>query len=121
MMGLVASTGGPDALVKVLGALPADFPLPILLVQHITPSFLEGFVVLARRPMPALRSAWPRTARSPRRAGSTWRRPTATWSSSGGRLRLDARRAGLRPAAVRDASCSGRWRATRGRGPWACC
>ena len=43
-MGLVASTGGPEALVKLLGALPAGFPMPILLVQHITSSFLNGFV-----------------------------------------------------------------------------
>ena len=44
VMGLVASTGGPEALVKLLGALPAGFPLPVLLVQHITSSFLHGFV-----------------------------------------------------------------------------
>jgi len=43
VLGLVASTGGPNALVTVLSKLPADFPLPILLVQHITPSFLESF------------------------------------------------------------------------------
>jgi two-component system, chemotaxis family, protein-glutamate methylesterase/glutaminase len=44
LMGIVASTGGPDALVKVLGGLSPRFPLPILLVQHITASFLKGFV-----------------------------------------------------------------------------
>ena len=44
MMGIVASTGGPDALVKVLSKLPREFPLPVLLVQHITASFLRGFV-----------------------------------------------------------------------------
>jgi two-component system chemotaxis response regulator CheB len=43
-VGIVASTGGPQALVQLLGGLGADFPLPILLVQHITSSFLEGFV-----------------------------------------------------------------------------
>jgi len=42
-LGIVSSTGGPNALVQILGALGADFPLPILLVQHITSSFLEGF------------------------------------------------------------------------------
>jgi two-component system chemotaxis response regulator CheB len=41
--GIVASTGGPPALVQLLNALPADFPIPILVVQHITASFLEGF------------------------------------------------------------------------------
>ncbi len=43
-LGLVASTGGPNALANLLGNLPADFPLPILLIQHITASFLGGFV-----------------------------------------------------------------------------
>ena len=33
------STGGPKALVRVLSALPAEFPLPILVMQHIP----EGF------------------------------------------------------------------------------
>ena len=44
MVGIVSSTGGPQALVQLLGGLGADFPLPILLVQHITSSFLDGFV-----------------------------------------------------------------------------
>src|SRR5690242_14729228 len=34
-----ASTGGPAAVVRILGALPADFPLPILLVVHISAPF----------------------------------------------------------------------------------
>jgi two-component system chemotaxis response regulator CheB len=42
-LGIVSSTGGPNALVQVLGGLGAGFPLPILLVQHIASSFLEGF------------------------------------------------------------------------------
>jgi two-component system, chemotaxis family, protein-glutamate methylesterase/glutaminase len=43
MLGIVCSTGGPGALVQLLGALGPAFPLPILLVQHMTGSFLEGF------------------------------------------------------------------------------
>ena len=43
IMGIAASTGGPPALAKVLGGLPPDFPLPILLVQHMGAPFLEGF------------------------------------------------------------------------------
>jgi len=43
MLGIVCSTGGPRALVQLLGALGPTFPLPILLVQHITASFLNGF------------------------------------------------------------------------------
>ena len=42
-VGIVASTGGPNALVELLNGLGSGFPLPILLVQHITASFLEGF------------------------------------------------------------------------------
>jgi two-component system chemotaxis response regulator CheB len=33
------STGGPDALSKVLGALPATFPVPIAVVQHMPALF----------------------------------------------------------------------------------
>jgi two-component system chemotaxis response regulator CheB len=33
------STGGPSALGAVLPKLPADFPLPVLLVQHMPPLF----------------------------------------------------------------------------------
>jgi two-component system chemotaxis response regulator CheB len=44
MLGVVASTGGPNALVQLFNALGTGYPLPILLVQHITSSFLEGFV-----------------------------------------------------------------------------
>jgi len=43
-VGIAASTGGPNALAKLLGEWPPDFPLPILLVQHLTASFVEGFV-----------------------------------------------------------------------------
>lgn len=43
-VGIVSSTGGPGALAKILSRLPADFPVPILLVQHIAPSFHDGFV-----------------------------------------------------------------------------
>lgn len=43
MLGIVCSTGGPPALVHLLGALGPGFPLPILLVQHMTPSFVAGF------------------------------------------------------------------------------
>lgn len=38
-----ASTGGPQALAKLLAALPERWELPILLVQHMGASFMEGF------------------------------------------------------------------------------
>jgi two-component system chemotaxis response regulator CheB len=43
ILAIAASTGGPPALARVLGALPADFPLPVLLVQHMGAAFMEGF------------------------------------------------------------------------------
>lgn len=38
-----ASTGGPQALAKLFGALPADLSLPVLLVQHMGAAFMDGF------------------------------------------------------------------------------
>ncbi len=37
------STGGPNALRQVFGALDADFPLPILVVQHMPAGFTAEF------------------------------------------------------------------------------
>ena len=39
-----ASTGGPQALRTILAQLPAEFPAPILCVQHISDGFLGGLV-----------------------------------------------------------------------------
>lgn len=38
-----SSTGGPIALQKILSELPANFPLPILLVQHMPGTFTQAF------------------------------------------------------------------------------
>lgn len=40
------STGGVSALKLLLGALPADYPLPLLVVAHITPDADDGLAVL---------------------------------------------------------------------------
>ncbi|MCX6556914.1 MAG: chemotaxis-specific protein-glutamate methyltransferase CheB [Candidatus Aminicenantes bacterium] len=38
-----ASTGGPPVLNKILSGLPQNFPVPLLIVQHIAQGFSEGF------------------------------------------------------------------------------
>jgi two-component system, chemotaxis family, protein-glutamate methylesterase/glutaminase len=38
-----ASTGGPAAVQRVLQRLPARFPFPIVVVQHMPPGFTEAF------------------------------------------------------------------------------
>lgn len=43
MLGIAASTGGPAAIMEVLRGLGKRFPLPILVVQHMTPGFIDGF------------------------------------------------------------------------------
>ncbi|KMV29718.1 chemotaxis protein CheY [Photobacterium swingsii] len=43
LMAIGTSTGGPVALQKVLTKLPANFPLPIVLVQHMPATFTAAF------------------------------------------------------------------------------
>ena len=38
-----ASTGGPVALQTILSGLSGDFPVPVLMVQHIAEGFTRGF------------------------------------------------------------------------------
>jgi two-component system chemotaxis response regulator CheB len=38
-----ASTGGPQALETIVSAIPANFSFPVLILQHITSGFTEGF------------------------------------------------------------------------------
>jgi two-component system chemotaxis response regulator CheB len=44
IVGIAASLGGPPVVAEILGALPPDHP-PIVLVQHIESSFVDGFVM----------------------------------------------------------------------------
>ena len=41
MIGIGVSTGGPNALAKILPKLPARFPMPIMIVQHMPPIFTK--------------------------------------------------------------------------------
>lgn len=43
-VGIGASTGGPPVLATILGGLGRDFPVPILVVQHIARGFLPGLM-----------------------------------------------------------------------------
>ena len=40
---VAASTGGPVAMQYVLSKIPAECPIPILLVQHMPPNFTKSF------------------------------------------------------------------------------
>lgn len=44
VVGIVGSTGAPRVLRDVLAGLPKDFPVPIVLVQHIERGFTETLV-----------------------------------------------------------------------------
>ena len=43
LLAIGCSTGGPQALTAVLQALPAAFPLPVVVVQHMPPLFTAQF------------------------------------------------------------------------------
>jgi two-component system chemotaxis response regulator CheB len=44
LVAIGASTGGPPALQTILAGLPKDFPVPVLIVQHIADGFTQYFV-----------------------------------------------------------------------------
>ena len=44
LVAIGASIGGPHVLHKILSLLPRDLPVPVLIVQHISPGFVEGLV-----------------------------------------------------------------------------
>ena len=69
VIGIAASTGGPPALQAVLRTLPAEFPVPVLVVQHMAEGFIDGLaewldgsvdipVALAAHGAPLARGVW---------------------------------------------------------------
>jgi len=43
LLAIGTSTGGPVALQKILTQLPQDFPLPIIMIQHMPATFTNAF------------------------------------------------------------------------------
>lgn len=43
LVAIGASTGGPPVLQAILSRLPRDFPVPVVVVQHMAAGFIEGF------------------------------------------------------------------------------
>jgi two-component system chemotaxis response regulator CheB len=52
ILAIGSSTGGPDALTKVLTALPADLPVPVVITQHMPPVFTKMFAERLDRSVP---------------------------------------------------------------------
>jgi two-component system chemotaxis response regulator CheB len=68
-----ASTGGPNALAEIFAALPAEFPVPIVIVQHMPPMFTR---LLAERLTAKSRlHVEEATAGIPLRPGHAWIAP----------------------------------------------
>lgn len=44
LVAIGASTGGPLAIQTILSGLPNNFPVPIVIVQHMAAGFIQGFV-----------------------------------------------------------------------------
>lgn len=49
---VASSTGGPGVLAKILSQLPAEFPVPVLIVQHIMTGFSMGLTTWLNQLVP---------------------------------------------------------------------
>ncbi|HVO21524.1 MAG TPA: chemotaxis-specific protein-glutamate methyltransferase CheB [Anaeromyxobacter sp.] len=87
VLGVAASTGGPAALAKLLRQLPAGYPVPILVVQHIAEGFERGLAHwLAGESRLAVKVA---EDREPLRPGTLYLAPSGSHlGASGGQVQL---------------------------------
>ncbi|MBQ7568208.1 response regulator [bacterium] len=44
LIGITASTGGPVIIQRILATLPANYPIPIVVIQHLTKGFIDTLV-----------------------------------------------------------------------------
>lgn len=49
LVAIIGSAGGHHAMIEILGALPADFPLPIAVVLHLDPTKPSHLTEIFRR------------------------------------------------------------------------
>jgi len=86
------STGGPKALQAILPELPATYPIPILIVQHMPPTFTTTLArSLDQRCQLRVQEAWEGAEPKP---GEVWIAPgdyhmTVERMANGCRVRLD--------------------------------
>jgi two-component system, chemotaxis family, protein-glutamate methylesterase/glutaminase len=52
VIGICASVGGPQLLLSLLQVLPADYPIPLLIVQHIAAGFADRLAGWLDRAVP---------------------------------------------------------------------
>lgn len=85
------STGGPQALAELLGALPAGFPLPLLVVMHIAKAFGSAFTewLAGQLPLPVSLAEHDVPLPEPGRPGVFLAPPDYHLFVEGGRLRLN--------------------------------
>ncbi len=50
LVAIGCSTGGPQALETILPGLPADFPVPVVIVQHISTGYMKGLIEWLQQP-----------------------------------------------------------------------
>jgi two-component system chemotaxis response regulator CheB len=87
-IGICASTGGPQILARLLAALPREYPIPLLIVQHIAAGFTEGLAKWLDQAIPLpVRIAGDREPAGP----GVWIAPEGAHLklAPGGRLSLD--------------------------------